>query len=51
MAVTANQLITREDGNIGGGPVLAAKTLYGGTLAFVDATTGYLTNITNSGAN
>ena len=49
MAVTENQLISREDGIVGGGPVKAAKKLLQGTLAFIDA--GYLTDETNSGAN
>ena len=51
MAVTANQLVTREDGILGGGPVLAAITLYIGTMAFIDAANGYITNIINGGAN
>lgn len=49
MAVTENQLISREDGIVGGGPVKAAKKLLQGTLAFIDA--GYLTDETNAGAN
>ena len=51
MAVTANQLVNREDGNYGGGPVLTSITLYIGTLAFIDAANGFITNVVNSGAN
>ena len=51
MAVATNQLIHREDGHVGGGPVLTGKTLYIGTLAFVDAANGYLTDVINAGAN
>lgn len=51
MAVTANQTISRQDGDIGGGPALTAITFYTGTMAFIDAANGYVTNIINSGAN
>lgn len=51
MAVTENQLISREDGNLGGGPVNADTNLLVGTAAFVDAVTGGMTDIINAGAN
>lgn len=51
MAATSNQLITREDGIMGGGPVLTAITLYIGTMAFIDASTGYITSAIAAGAN
>jgi len=52
MAVSANQLAS-FDGKARRAPrkVLAAKKLYDGTIAFIDATTGYLTDISDSGAN
>lgn len=48
MAVAENQLISREDGIVGGGPVIADTVLYIGTLAFVDATTGFITDVATS---
>ena len=51
MAVTANQLISRQDGDIVEGSVLTAITLYIGTMAFIDAANGYITNVINAGAN
>ena len=51
MAVAENQLISREDGIVGGGPVIADKTLYIGTMCFIDAATGLYTDIINGGAN
>lgn len=53
MAVTANQLrpTTQDPGMLRHCGVLAAKHLYSGTLAFYDATTGYLTDDDAAGAN
>ena len=50
MAVTANQLTARADGLRTSGPVYEAVRLYGGTMAFYNAT-GYLVPTVNSGAN
>lgn len=50
MAVTANQLITRQDSDRAGYPVAASTTIYQGTLAFVNAS-GYLDDDTANGAN
>ena len=52
MAVTANQILERR----GASPTLVAGTaaavaLYQGTMAFYDASTGYVTSDDNSGAN
>lgn len=52
MAVTANQINRmRNPGKKQSFPALTAKTFYQGTLAFIDAATGYLTNDDNGGAN
>lgn len=51
MAVTENQLIHREDGIVGGGPVAAGEVLYIGTLAFVDAASGFIVAAAAAGAN
>lgn len=50
MAVTANQLIKRQEGEKGSAPVEEATRLYQGTLAFFNAA-GYLVGIVASGAN
>jgi hypothetical protein len=50
MAVTANQLMKRQDGCRRSYPVAASTTLYEGTLAFTSAT-GYLDDDTATGAN
>lgn len=52
-AVTANQLRPKcqNPGGLRSCGVLAAKNLYAGTIAFYDATTGYLTDDDNAGAN
>lgn len=52
MAVTAEQLM-KIQGSMrrGYGPVAASTTLYGGTMVFKDASTGYLTSDDNDGAN
>lgn len=50
MAVTANQLIKRQEGCKGSAPVEEATHLYQGTLAFFNAS-GYLVGIVASGAN
>jgi hypothetical protein len=50
MAVTADQLITQSGDERNGGPVAASTTLYGGSLAFWNAS-GYLESTTSSGAN
>lgn len=50
MAVTANQLTKRQEGDRQSFPVAASTTIYEGTLAFVSAT-GYLDDDTGSGAN
>lgn len=50
MAVTANQLITRGDSDVGGGPVAASTTLYQGTMAFINAT-GYFDDDVAAGVN
>lgn len=50
MAMTADQLIERQDTCRGGGPVSAAAVLYAGTLVFEDAD-GFLEDDTASGAN
>ena len=51
MAVTANQVVLMQDA----GDIVAAKAaavnLYQNTIAFYDATTGYVTNDDNAGAN
>jgi hypothetical protein len=53
MAVTANQLRPKcqNPGGLRHCGVLNAKNLYSGTLAFYDATTGYLTDDDAAGAN
>jgi hypothetical protein len=50
MAVTANQLTKRQEGNRQSFPVAASTTIYEGTLAFITAT-GYLDDDTATGAN
>lgn len=50
MAVTANQVLTRRGADLTSAKA-AAVNLYAGTFAFYDASTGYVTNDTNSGAN
>lgn len=52
MAVTANQLVTAQqpDGLVGY-PVLASTHIYKGTMCFVVAASGYLTDDDASGAN
>jgi len=47
-AVTDDQLLTKSPNDRSANGVIAAKVLYGGTLAFVDATTGYLTDVATS---
>lgn len=51
MAVTANQVVLMQDA----GDIVAAKAaavnLYQNTIAFYDATTGFVTNDDNAGAN
>lgn len=51
MAVTADQMIVGTPGVRGGGPVGAAIVLYEGTMCFIDATDGQLTDTDNAGAN
>jgi hypothetical protein len=51
MAVTANQITPRRNGDRASCPVAASKRLYGGTMVFIDATTGLLTDTHNAGAN
>src|SRR5688500_4778707 len=50
MAVTANQMISRADGNKMGFPVATATHLYQGALNFVNSG-GYLDDDTASGVN
>ena len=50
MAVTANQVLTRRGADLTSGKA-AAVNLYAGTFAFYDASTGYVTNDDNGGAN
>lgn len=50
MAVTAGQLITRQDSDRRGGPIAASTTLYQGTLVFTNAS-GYLDDDTAGGIN
>lgn len=50
MAVTANQLIVRQDGCKVSLPIEESTHLYQGTMAFVNAD-GYLDDDTNTGAN
>lgn len=50
MAVTADQLIERQEISRCGGPVAASTTLYAGTLVFTNAS-GYLDDDTATGAN
>lgn len=49
MAVTANQLITKQEGCKQGHPVAASTTIYQGTLVYLAS--GYADDDTNSGAN
>lgn len=50
MSVTANQVVSRADGNIKAYKVAASTHLYEGTLAFLNAS-GYLDDDTASGVN
>lgn len=50
MAVSANQITKRSNAERASGPVAEATHLYGGTLAFYNAS-GYVDDDTNSGAN
>jgi|694.fasta_scaffold01648_7 hypothetical protein len=50
MAVTANQLTKRQEGDRQSFPVAASTTIYEGTLSFVNVT-GYLDDDTATGAN
>lgn len=50
MAVTANQITSRQDGCRIGGPVAASTTLYENTLCFTNLT-GYIDDDTATGAN
>ena len=51
-AVTAEQLITQKgQGTKGTGGVDASTTIYGGSICFIDASSGYIEDDTNSGAN
>lgn len=50
MAVTANQLIERQDECRSGGPVAESTTLYAGALTFLNAS-GYYDDDTASGVN
>lgn len=50
MAVTANQLIKRQDGCKRSYPVEEATTIYAGTLVFVNAA-GYACDVTATGVN
>lgn len=50
MAVTANQLIKRQDGNRISYPAAATTRIYEGTLVFINAT-GYADDDTATGAN
>lgn len=50
MAVTANQVVKRQDGCRASLPVYQSNTLYEGTLAFVNST-GYGVGSTGSGVN
>lgn len=50
MAVTANQVLTRRGADLTSAKA-AAVNLYAGTFAFYDASTGYVTNDDNGGAN
>lgn len=50
MAVTANQIVKRQDGCRGSLPVAAAINIYEGTLVF-STVLGYLTNVIASGVN
>ena len=52
MAVTAEQRMKIQGPrHTGFGPVITSVVLYGGTMVFVDASTGYLTNDDDGGAN
>ena len=52
MAVTAEQLMKIQGPrHTGYGPVAASTILYGGTMVFVDASTGYLTGDDDGGSN
>ena len=50
MAVTANQIRTRADGDLFAGPVAATTHIYQGTMVFFDSD-GYLVGIVAAGAN
>ena len=51
MAVTANQVVTMSDAGALTFGKAAAVNLYQNTIAFYDASTGYVTNDDNAGAN
>lgn len=51
MAVTANQLINRQDGDKIGIPVAASTRIYQGTLVFTTPGAGYADDDTASGVN
>lgn len=51
MAVTANQVVLMQDAGDIVQAKAAAVNLYQNTIAFYDATTGYVTNDDNAGAN
>jgi len=50
MAVTANQVVKRQDGDRRSYPVAASVRIYEGTLVYVTAA-GYATNVTATGVN
>jgi len=50
MAVTANQVVKRQDGERRSYPVAASVRIYEGTLVYVTAA-GYATNVTATGVN
>lgn len=50
MAVTANQVITRQDGDKASYPVAAGIHIYQGTLVYLTAA-GYATDVTATGVN
>lgn len=51
MAVTANQVVLMQDAGALTSGKAAAVNLYQNTIAFYDASTGYVTNDDNAGAN
>jgi hypothetical protein len=50
MAVTANQIVKKQDGERRSYPVEASINIYEGTLVFINAA-GYATNVTATGVN